>query len=287
LSRNKDRIGGTHSPDTSVPPNLHDEGQDGGGFSFVVPTEFVDLPSKGAFYPPNHPLHNCDSIEIKQMTAKEEDILTSKTLLKKGVALERVISSIIVDKRIRASTLLTGDRNALIIAARVSAYGNMYETKVACPACAETQEYAFDLNHTHFKTTIIDSGIEVTNNNDGTFTTELPRTKLLVTFRLMTGIDEKQLTDGVEADRKTRNQHERGVSRMLRGIMVAVNGNETAEAINYTVENIPSIDARHLRLSFKQVNPDIDMQQHFECQACGHEGQMEVPLTADFFWPDR
>ena len=284
MSRNKDRIAGTTPPDTSPPA---DTLSGGGGFSFVVPTEFVELPSKGLFYPDNHPLHGCDSIEIKQMTAKEEDILTSKTLLKKGVALERVISNIIVDKRVNATTLLTGDRNALIIAARVSAYGNIYETKVTCPACSESQRYAFDLNETHFKTTKVDNGINVTDNRDGTFTTELPRTKLSVTFNLMTGIDEKRFNEGMEADRKTKNQHERGVSRLLRGIIVAVNGNDTNEAIDYTVQNIPSMDARHLRLAFKQVNPDIDMTQHFECEHCGHEERMEVPLTADFFWPDR
>ena len=285
MSRNKDRIGGPHGHDTSPPPNVGNS--DGGGFSFVVPTEFVALPSGGSFYHENHPLQGSDTIEIRQMTAKEEDILTSKTLLKKGVALERVLDNIIVNKSINVNSLLTGDRNALIIAARVSAYGNMYETQVACPACTESQVYAFDLNHTHFKTTMVDSGIKVDNNGDGTFNTELPKTKLLVTFRLMNGADEKAFTAGVEADRKTRNQHERSISRLLSGIIVSVNGNNTSEAIDYTVGNIPSMDARHLRLAFRQVNPDIDMTQHFESEACGHEGQMEVPLTADFFWPDR
>ena len=101
MSRNQDRLGGVQQPDTSPPPQ-----QGGGGFSFVVPTEFVDLPSQGRFYPQGHPLHNKDSIEIKQMTAKEEDILTSRTLLKKGVALEKLIESIIIDKSIRPSSLL-------------------------------------------------------------------------------------------------------------------------------------------------------------------------------------
>ena len=124
MSRNQDRLGGVQQPDTSPPPQ-----QGGGGFSFVIPTEFVDLPSLGRFYAQNHPLHGKDSIEIKQMTAKEEDILTSRTLLKKGVALERLLQSIIVDKTIDPKTLLIGDRNAIIVAARVSGYGNDYSTK--------------------------------------------------------------------------------------------------------------------------------------------------------------
>ena len=139
MSRNKDRLGGSQHQDTQPPAQT-------GGFSFVVPTEFVELPSQGRFYPQGHPLHGQDSIEIRQMTAKEEDMLTSRTLLKKGVALDRVISSLIVNKAIDPDSLLVGDRNAIIISTRVSGYGNMYETKVSCPACGTTQEYSFDLN---------------------------------------------------------------------------------------------------------------------------------------------
>ena len=113
MSRNKDRLGGSQHQDTQPPAQT-------GGFSFVVPTEFVELPSQGRFYPQGHPLHSQDSIEIRQMTAKEEDMLTSRTLLKKGVALDRVISSLIVNKAIDADSLLVGDRNAIIIATRVS-----------------------------------------------------------------------------------------------------------------------------------------------------------------------
>ncbi len=286
MSRNRDRVAGTKKPDTSAPAPLQQD--DAGGFSFVVPTEFIDLPSRGRFYPENHPLRGQDTIEIKQMTAKEEDMLTSKSLLKKGVALERVISSVIVDRRINPAHLLVGDRNAIIIASRVSAYGNLYDTKVQCPACTETQRYCFDLNETPVIESEADGGeLLVTDNKDGTFTTELPRTKLLVTFSLLTGISEKRVLDGLEADRKTRNQHERGVTRQLRGMIAAVNGNSTSEAIDYTVNNIPSADSRHLRLAYKQASPDVDMTRYFECEACGHEERMEVPLTADFFWPDR
>ena len=99
MSRNKDRLGGSQHQDTQPPAQT-------GGFSFVVPTEFVELPSQGRFYPQGHPLHGQDSIEIRQMTAKEEDMLTSRSLLKKGVALERVIASLITDKKINPDILM-------------------------------------------------------------------------------------------------------------------------------------------------------------------------------------
>jgi len=284
LSRNKNRVG-SQAPDTNTPPQMHHD--DGGGFSFVVPTEFVELPSQGKFYPEGHPLCGEDSIEVRQMTAKEEDILTSRTLLKKGVALDRVLSNVIADKRISTDDLLVGDRNAIIIAARVSGYGNDYDTSVACPNCLTVQKYRFDLNHANIYHGAPEEGLEVVDNQNGTFATQLPKTQLSVTFCLLTGKSEKSFLAGVEADRKNKNQHERAVTRHLRSTLVSVNGNSTPEAINYTIENIPSMDARHIRLAYKQVAPDIDLTQHFACENCDHEEQMEVPLTADFFWPDR
>ena len=127
MSRNKNRVG-AQQPDTTppVPAVTNNEPAAAPAFSFVVPTEFIELPSGGKYYGEGHPLCGETTIEIKQMTAKEEDILTSGTLLKKGVALDRVIQSLIVDKRIDPDSMLVGDRNAVIIATRVSGYGNIY-----------------------------------------------------------------------------------------------------------------------------------------------------------------
>lgn len=274
MSRNQDRLGGVQQPDTSPPPQ-----QGGGGFSFVVPTEFVDLPSQGRFYAQGHPLHGKDSIEIKQMTAKEEDILTSRTLLKKGVALEKLIESIIVDKTINPSTLLIGDRNAIIIAARVSGYGNDYTTSVQCPSCGTKQQYEFDLNDAEIQHGDVSDTFGITDHGDGTITCILPRTQAEVRARLLTGKEEMALTNS--------KSKEGLVSKQLRSIVVSVNGDSTPQAINYLVENMPSRDSRHLRMVIRQATPDIDLTQQFSCTECGHQQEMEVPLTADFFWPDR
>ena len=122
MSRNKERVG-AHDANIETPhANLNPDNS--GGFSFVVPTEFVELPSQGRYYPEGHPLHGEDTIEIRHMTAKEEDILTSRTLLKKGVALDRVLQNVIVNKQISAESMLVGDRNAAIIAMREIGRGN-------------------------------------------------------------------------------------------------------------------------------------------------------------------
>ena len=107
-----------------------------------------------------------------------------------------------------------------------------------------------------------------------------------ITFRALNGADEKRLLDGVEADRKNKRIHERNVTRQLLNMIVAVNGNSTSEAINYVVENLPSVDVRHLRNAYKAASPNVDLTQHFECQNCDYESELEVPLTADFFWPN-
>ena len=283
MSRNKERTGASR-PDVSPPPALAQNSND--GFSFVVPTEFVELPSKGEFYPDGHPLKGQDSIEIKQMTAKEEDLLTSKTLLKKGVAIDRLLQSLIVDKRINPDTLLVGDRNALLIAIRVSGYGNEYKTKITCPACNLTQESEFDLNTVNIYNGDDISKLDVANNGDGTFTTVLPKTQLKIAFRLLSGKDEKNLMMGMKSDRQQKI-HERVITRQLSNFIVSVNDNSTTEAVNYVVNNVPSIDSRHMRLAYKLAAPNVDLTQVFICKECDHEQDLEVPLTADFFWPDR
>jgi hypothetical protein len=277
LSRNQDRLSGAQQHDTSPPPQ-----QGGGGFSFVVPTEFVELPSQGKFYPQGHPLHGQESIEIRQMTAKEEDMLTSRTLLKKGVALDRVIASLIVNKGIDPDSLLVGDRNAIIIATRVSGYGNVYETKVTCPSCGTNQEYSFDLNHASVYDGADARDLGVRSNEDGTFNITLPRTNIDVQFRLLNGRDEKSFMNGMQADKKSKS--EKNITRQLATIVVSLNGDSSVQAKQYFIDNVPSIDSRQLRLAYRLAAPNIDLTQHFECSECSHEQEMEVPLSADFFW---
>ena len=289
MSRNKDRLGTSNvPPDASTPPSMQhgNSHREEAPFSFVVPTEFVELPSQGRFYPPNHPLHNSDTIEIKQMTAKEEDLLTSRALLKKGVALDRVIDSLIMDKRIDAETLLVGDRNAIMIAARISGYGSEYATKVNCPSCGETSTYSFNLFDSTLKQGTCSVELGVQEVAAGMYSVTLPKTQCEVVFKLLMGVDEKRLLTEIGDDRK-RNRQENTITRQLRLITVSVNGNNTPQAINYFVNNVPSLDAQHLRTAFKLATPDVDLAQFFSCDACGFETEMEVPLTSDFFWPKR
>lgn len=286
MSRNSDRLGPSVPEQAETPPQMTQNEGGSGGFSFVVPTEFVDLPSKGRFYNENHPLYNQDTIEIKQMTAKEEDLLTSRALLKKGVVLDRVMKSIIIDKRVSPDSLLVGDRNAIMIAARISGYGNEYNTKVACPSCSTTQEYSFDLLDSTVDHGSASTELGVKEIGGGLFSTILPKTQCDVTFRLLFGDDERLLLNRITGARK-KNKEENAITTQLRLLTHAINGDTSPQTINYFVENVPTLDAHHLRAAFAIATPNVDLTQYFTCNECGYDAEMEVPLTADFFWPKR
>jgi len=245
--RNSDRIGGHRDSSTTPPVNAAPPE----GFSFVVPTELVELPSEGRYYPEGHPLHGQKTIEIKQMTAKEEDILTSRALIQKGLALDRLISSLIIDKRVSPETLLVGDRNAIIIASRISGYGSEYDTKVSCPSCGTEQRFVFDISepNVHYGGEIEREDISVIEVGDGVFETTLPATNLKVGFKLLTGKDEKDLLESTEDDRK-KKKAEKNITSQLMAMITSVNDSELLEHRAYVAQNLPSKDSRHLRMAY-------------------------------------
>ena len=251
------------------------------GLKFVRPTEFVTLPSGGA-YPEDHPLHGQETIEIYYMTAKDEDILSSEELLKKGLAIERFMENIVVNKNIKPSAMYSGDRNAIIIAARSSAYGHLYETKVQCPACQAVNKVTFDLTNTHiFEGDLTEFDVEETET--GSYIATTPKSQIKVELRLLTGHDENKILKLMNANKK----EEEIVSSQMKMYIKSVNGHAEAPYVNYFVENIPAYEARWLRKCYETLAPNIKVSEDFECNNCGHEQEMEVPFNTDFFWPDQ
>ena len=167
--------------------------------SFTVPTDLVDLPSRGQYYPSGHPLCGVDAIEMRHMTAREEDLLVSQTLIEKGVAIDRLLRNLVVDPNIDLGDLLTGDKNALIVAARISGYGPEYETALKCPACDVQQDFEFDLSQGFHAGAVGDKDelnealedVQVTDH--GTFLIELPRCSHTVEVRLLTARQEEEI----------------------------------------------------------------------------------------------
>lgn len=247
--------------------------------SISVPSEFVELPSRGMFYPPSHPLHGKTSIEIKQMTAKEEDILTSEALIKKGVVLDRLIQSLILDRSIDPSSLLICDRNAIFISARISAYGNEYEATVGCPVCGEKQDIVHDLDTFEFSDPVFAENVKLTNR--GSCLVKLPRSGSDVEFRLLTGEDERA-SQVVDKNRAISTQ----VTDQLKMLVLTVNGNEDIAYINAFISNMPAFDSRFLRTVIRSVTPNTDLKFNLKCNQCDSESVVEVPIGVKFFWPD-
>ena len=252
--------------------------------NFPKPVELVDLPSRGKYYPDGHPLKNKDHIEIRHMTAKDEDILTSKSLLKKGVAIDRLLKNIITDKTIQVETLLVGDRNALLVAARVSGYGSEYTTKVGCPNCASNQEFSFELEDRPVYHGDEWGEFEISEAGNGTFNIKLPMSEISVEVRLLDGSDEKRLANLME-NKKKKRLPESMLTDQLGMMIVSVEGHTDIQFRNALIENMPALDARYLRKAYEKLVPTVDLTHRFQCSGCEYEGEMEVPFTTDFFWP--
>ena len=296
MSRNnEDRTGA--APDTAPPlPSVVESGgstpsnqlgQTSSGLNFVIPTEFVDLPSRGTFYSEDHPLHQQDTVEIKHMTAREEEILTSRTLLKKGIALDRLIDNVLVDKRIKSSGLFVGDKNAILVASRILAYGRQYDTTVTCPACLAKSQFSFDLmggNITH-PHDVEEPLFEATEK--GTFTFLLPKTKVKAEVRLLTGADEAHLSKILEKKKKMKNGTDSLLSEQMKAFIVSLNDVTDKKLLSDFTGHMPAADARFMRKVYTTIAPNLDLTQNFVCIECDHETEMEVPFTADFFWPKQ
>ena len=268
--------GRTSSPTPFVnePPQ-----QEEAHLGFTKPTEFVELPSKGRLYPPGHPFHMQEEVEIRFMTAKDEDILSSKVLLSKGLALDRLLQGLLVEK-VDTKTLLAGDRNALFIAARITAYGADYAVRVTCPACRAEADYEFDLASLPPKEAPEDIG----TTENGTFIVNLPKTGVEVEVRHLNIKEQEYLVKNAES-RVKNNLPETSTTDFLKMVLVSVDSETNKTKINSLINNLPAMDSLEIRKAFNRMTPDIDLKQDYQCSSCGTTTALEVPLGGNFFWP--
>lgn len=277
---NDDRLGAPH-PDAPTPPT---QTNDGALFSFVSPTEYVDLPSGGTLYPAGHPLHNVETVEIRHMTAKEEDILTSETLLRRGLAIDKLVESVLIDKTLHPSTLLVGDKNAILIASRITGFGTQYDATVACPECIEQQSETFDLGTVKNKVIEVET-TEAEVTPTGTYIFQLPVSQINIEIKLLTSGDEARIVQTV-ANRKKNKLPETNSTLLLKALIVSANGEPDPSQLARLVDVLPLPDAKHLRNMYQKLRPDVDMTFPFNCDKCSYDGEVMMPLTAEFFWPN-
>tara|TARA_X000001036_G_scaffold437452_1_gene482809 strand:+ start:39 stop:818 length:780 start_codon:yes stop_codon:yes gene_type:complete len=247
------------------------------------PSEVVDLPSKGLLYPKGHPLAG-GTIEIKYMTAKEEDILTSRNLIQKGIVLDKLMESVIIQEGVTLDDLLLGDKNAIMIATRILGYGKDYVVEVTDPNSGEKQKETFDLTKLNDK----DLDSKLFKKGENSFEFELPNSKITLTFKLLTHRDEKEIDEELKALRKFTKQSgvTNEVTTRLKKAITAVDGDSSIKRINEFVDyELLSRDSLALREYLREITPDVDMRFTFVSEETGEETEMDIPLNVEFFWP--
>ncbi len=250
---------------------------------YDFPTETVELPSKGLCYPKDNPLSS-GKIEMKYMTAKEEDILTSANLIRKGVVLDKLFKSLIVSP-IEYNDLIIGDKNAIMIAARVLGYGAEYNFEVTCPMCGTKNAMSFNLSN--LKDAKFDEGALSLLGENGFLEWELPTSKRTVQFVLVTSRIESAVNREMAAKRKiTKSDVNPEITTRFKHMITAVDGNEDKKYITNFVDNeFLSRDSFAFREYVQEIQPDVDFNINFECAACDHTATMALPIDAGFFWP--
>ena len=234
------------------------------------PTEMVDLPSKGLLYPEGSPLRS-GQIEMKYMTAREEDILTNQNYIQQGTVLDKLIESLIVSK-IDIKELLVGDKNAILIASRILGYGQDYEF--------ENRGKVYKVDLTEMVDKELPSDVNYENGNNFEFT--LPASKDQVTFKLLTHGDEIAVENELKGLKKINPNGSPELSTRLKYIITSINGDSDRKTVREFVDNeLLARDSRALRQEIKRISPDIDL------TIKGDDGEdIAVPISLNFFWPD-
>ena len=235
------------------------------------PTEIIDLPSKGLIYPESSPLSS-GQVEIKYMTAKEEDILTNQSYINKGVVLDKLLESLIMAEGVSVKDLLIGDKNALLVAARVLGYGKDYSfTYDGVQETVDLSQLEPKFLHEHLFTS---------GNNE--FDYELPSTGTKITFKLLTGHDEIAIDRELEGLKKINKNHVPELSTRLKYMIVSVDGDSERKTVREFVDTrLLARDSRAFRAYAKSIQPDIDLT---FTNDSGEE--VAIPVNLNFFWPD-
>ena len=237
------------------------------------PTEVIDLPSKGHLYPKENPLSS-GQVEIKYMTAREEDILTSVNLIQKGMAIDKLLESLIVSEDVNIKDILIGDKNAIMIAARVLGYGKEYIVEI------DGKEVIVDL--TYLKDKEVDLSKYDKGKNEFSFT--LPNSKRDITFKLLTWGDDEIIDRELEALEKVGSEIKSEMTTRLKRRITSVDGDNTQSTINNFVDNeFLSVDSLAFRQYAEDITPDVDMTYYYTTD--GEEKELVVPMTTQFFWP--
>lgn len=282
--RNAVFSGGPQVPPTGVDPRMPMQSAADkvkAEFGLDIPLETVPLPSSGKVYSQNSSLYNAETVDIRPMTAREEDILTSRALLKKGTVITELIRSCLADRTINPHDLLGGDRNALMVAIRITGYGPEYKAEIECNECSTKTNHDFNLAELPIRRLEIEPVTPGTN----LFEFVLPKSRKVVKFRFLTGRDEEEMVATSEKQRKLGMSTESNVTTNLMHSIVSIDGVEDRAKISNFIRMMPAMDSLSLRNYIKDNEPGVLMKQETSCPSCGHSEEVAMPLGVSFLWP--
>lgn len=248
-----------------------------------VPFEEVPLPSNGVLYPEGSPLHGRTSVDIRVMTAREEDILSSRALIKKGTVITELLNSCIMDKTVDVQDMIAGDRNAIMVALRITGYGADYPAEIECSDCEHIYKNDFNLAALPIKRL---KDIEPIKNGFNLFKFTLPISNQEVHFKFLTGKDEEEISTIQDRMKKIGNVRDSFVTTRLKYSIVKVGDLQKPEKIARFIDVMRAGDSRALRKYMTKHEPGIIMRQNSTCPMCDNEEEVVMPLGAQFFWPD-
>lgn len=249
--------------------------------TFEFPTQVISLPSEGKVYAESNPL-NKGTVEIKYLTAKEEDILADKNLITKGIVLDKLLESIVVQQNVNADDLIIGDKNAIYLAARILGYGADYDVEITDPFSGDRQKVTIDLSAVQTKD-IDFTKLSPLNKYDFT----LP-SGTQITFKLLTHKDEKDITSEMQAiARLTKGKGATSeVTTRLKYMVLAVNGNTDRAYVNgWVLNQFLAKDVKAFREHIREISPDLNMKFDFVSEATGETEALDIPFGIDFFYP--
>ena len=250
--------------------------------NYDFPTEVITLPSKGLLYPESNPLSK-GSVEIKYMTAREEDILASQNLIRKGVVLDKLFESVVVAEGVNINDIHIGDKNAILLATRILGYGAEYNVEVTDPFTLSPQKVAIDLSKVQTKE--VDDSLL---NRENRYEFELPIAKKKIKFKFLTHKDEIDINAEIAAlTRLTKGEGvSQEVSTRLRYMIQEIDGNQERGFINNFVKNsLLARDSRSFRDYVKAISPDLDLTYEFTSELTGETEALDIPFGVGFFYP--
>ena len=248
---------------------------------FKFPTEMVDLPSKGLLYPEDHPLAS-GQVEMKYMTAREEDILTNQNYIKQGIVIDKLLQSMLITK-FDYKDLLIGDKDAIMIAARILGYGKDYSFTYFPEHSDDEEKLTVDLTQLNEKF-LKEENIVEKGKNEFLFT--LPNTKNEITFKLLTHGDDNEIEKEIQGLKKIDPKGNFEVTTRLRQMIVSINGSYDKKDIREFIEyGLLAKDSRALREYITQIAPGVDLTYNYVFDT-GAVEDITIPISTGFFWPD-